>query len=69
MTGDVVNLRRVRKAKARRLAEAEAADNRSRFGREKSARALEAANKALVDRHFEAHRRETPGGVDDADGR
>ena len=64
MTGEVVNLRRARKAKARHLAEAEAANNRSRFGAAKSARALEAAKKALADRQFEAHRRETQGGLD-----
>ncbi len=64
MTGEVVNLRRARKAKARHLAEAEAANNRSRFGTAASARALEAAKKALADRHFEAHRREAPGGLD-----
>ncbi|MGP0060762.1 MAG: DUF4169 family protein [Beijerinckiaceae bacterium] len=65
MTGEVVNLRRARKAKSRNLAETEAANNRCRFGRAKSALALEAAKKALVDRHFEAHRRETPGSLDD----
>jgi hypothetical protein len=60
VTGDVINLRRVRKAKARSQAAAEAADNRSRFGREKSVRTREAAEKALADRRFEAHRREIP---------
>ena len=58
MTGDVVNLRRARKAKARSLVEATAAENRSRFGKTKSLRVFEAATKALDERRFEAHRRE-----------
>jgi hypothetical protein len=60
VTGDVINLRRVRKAKARSQAAGEAAGNRSRFGRGKSVRVLEAAEQALADRRFEAHRRESP---------
>jgi hypothetical protein len=58
VTGDVVNLRRARKAKARSLAEATAAENRSRFGKTKSLRVFEAATKSLDERRFEAHRRE-----------
>jgi Domain of unknown function (DUF4169) len=61
VTGDVVNLRRARKAKVRSLAEATAAENRSRFGKTKSTRTFEAATKVLDERRFEAHRREAVG--------
>lgn len=69
MTADLINLRRARKAKARSHAEAEAAENRIKFGRQKSQRHCEAATNALIERTFEAHRRETPEGDDDVDGR
>ena len=36
---DVINLRRVRKGLARKVAEAEAAQNRAKFGQTKAARA------------------------------
>jgi Domain of unknown function (DUF4169) len=61
MTGEVVNLRRVRKAKARSMAELDAAENRNRFGRSKSARTLEVASRELDERRLEAHRREARG--------
>jgi hypothetical protein len=69
MTGEVVNLRRVRKAKARSMAELEAAENRNRFGRSKSARALEIASRELDERRLEAHRREATGLSEKADDR
>jgi hypothetical protein len=73
MTADVVNLRRVRKAKVRNAAAATAAENRHRFGVAKPVREREAAEQALADRHFEAHRRDVAPNVaqrpDDVDGR
>jgi hypothetical protein len=77
MTADVVNLRRARKAKVRGEAAATAAENRHRFGAAKSVREREAAEQALADRRFEAHRRDAAPNVarnpvqgpDDVDGR
>jgi Domain of unknown function (DUF4169) len=69
VSAELINLRRVRKAKARSTAEKEAAENRRRFGLSKSDRALGAAEKALADRNFEAHRRERVQCPDDVDER
>lgn len=44
--GDVVNLRRARKAKARSDAQAQAAANRAAFGRTKAERQADAADVA-----------------------
>ncbi len=57
----LVNLRRARKAKARAAAEAQAAENRLRFGASKSARRHAAATEELERRRFEAQRRQTDG--------
>lgn len=46
MTGGIVNLRRVRKAKARQEAEREAARNRTLHGRSKAERARDAVERA-----------------------
>ncbi len=58
MTADIVNLRRARKAKARGDREAQAAENRARFGRTKEERRLETARGELERRRLEAARRE-----------
>ncbi len=53
---EIINLRQVRKAKARAAEEARAEDNRIAFGRPKKAKTLQQRRKALeVDRH-EGHR-------------
>ena len=58
--GDVVNLRRARKAKTR-SADAKAADaNRVQFGRSKAERQQTAAEQTLIERRIDAHKRETP---------
>jgi len=69
VTAELINLRRARKAKARSAAAVEAAENRRRFGLSKSARALDAAEKGLADRNFEAHRRDRDQCPDDVDER
>jgi hypothetical protein len=46
MTGEIVNLRRARKAKARKEAEDSAARNRTLHGRSKAERAHDAAERA-----------------------
>jgi hypothetical protein len=56
---EIVNLRRVRKAKAKQEAAAEAARNRTLHGRSKAARAedaAEAARRALAQRALERSR-------------
>lgn len=58
--GEVVNLRRARKDRARREKEAQAQDNRVAFGRSKAERELADAKKSLESRRMDAHKRETP---------
>jgi Domain of unknown function (DUF4169) len=56
--GDVVNLRGVRKAKARAGAQARAEENRAKFGRSKAEKVVDEKTKAQSERRLEAHRRE-----------
>ncbi len=53
---DVVNLRRVRKRKARELADSEAAALRAKFGTAPAARQAETARLDLAARKLDAHR-------------
>lgn len=65
--GDVVNLRRARKARDRASAEAQAEQNRIAFGRTKAERKLTEAEKALAERRLEGHRlSDDPDGKDEA---
>lgn len=55
---EIINLRQVRKAKARAAEESKAADNRIAFGQPKKVKTLQQRRKALeTDRH-EGHRLE-----------
>lgn len=59
MSGKIVNLRQVRKGKARAEAEEKAASNRAKFGRSKAEKAREAADAATRSQEaerLEAHR-------------
>lgn len=56
MTGEVINLRRVRKAKSRADAEAQAAANRIAYGFGKPEKRLKEARDALDRRRHEGHR-------------
>ncbi len=56
--GEIVNLNRVRKRKARSEAHERAAENRSRHGRTKAAKDFEAAEGLRVERAIEGHRLE-----------
>jgi len=58
---DIVNLRMARKARARKLKEAEAEANRARFGRPKAERLKMERGLERAARIHEGHRRETPG--------
>ena len=55
--GEIINLRRARKARARAQAQAEAAENRAKHGRSKSERAKAEGTKSLAQRRLDAHRR------------
>lgn len=55
---EVVNLRTARKRKARADKEAQAQQNRILFGRPKAEKLKQAAEKALADRHIDAHKRD-----------
>ena len=68
MTGEIVNLRRARKARERRKDEAQAQANRTHFGLSKAERQLADKTNALAERRFEGHRRDgaAPGESDDA---
>jgi hypothetical protein len=56
---EIINLRKARKAKARAENEAEAAENRAKFGRPKDERSQSEASKDLRDRKLDAHQRES----------
>ena len=58
---DIINLRRARKAKARAEKEAEASENRARFGRTRREQMSTDATRDLQDRKLDAHRRDGPG--------
>ncbi len=53
---EIVNLRQARKAKKRREAEVQAAENRVRFGRPGAERKRDAAEKELEARRLDGHR-------------
>jgi hypothetical protein len=60
MTGEIVNLNKVRKARAKAAREQQAVENRAKFGRTKQERADKKANEALVDRRVDGHRLKAP---------
>ena len=55
---DIINLRNIRKQKARADKEAQAQQNRVLFGRTKAERLKQAAEKAQADKHIEGHKRD-----------
>jgi hypothetical protein len=55
---DIINLRRVRKAKQRDERTASAQENRRRFGRTKAEKATEAAEREKAARALDDHRRD-----------
>lgn len=54
---DIVSLSRLRKARARADKEAQAAENRAKFGRTKAEKQREATERAHAARQTEAHKR------------
>lgn len=65
---EIVNLRQVRKRKARDGRERAAEENRARFGRSKADVMLERAQRALDEARHEAHSRDTHRRDEDDDG-
>lgn len=70
--GDIVNLRRARKAKARNEREAAAADNRIKFGTPSHLKSLHAASRSKADTALEGHKLDRdrtfqPGDTDQTD--
>ncbi len=57
--GEIVNLRRVRKSKARAAATNEAAANRSKFAQSHAERDAAQAARAVETRRLDGHRRES----------
>lgn len=60
MTGEVVNLRRARKARAKAAADQAAGANRVAFGRSRSDRTLLDAERRLAEARLSGHRRTEP---------
>jgi hypothetical protein len=56
MMAEIVNLRKMRKARAKAEAEKQAADNRSAFGRTKAEKTLTRAEKDRAAQRLDAHR-------------
>jgi hypothetical protein len=56
--GEIVNLRRAKKAKARAAKEKDAEANRAKFGTPKGLRDLEAARREKDRRDIDAHKRD-----------
>lgn len=66
MSADFINLRRARKTKQRQEAEAQAGENRAKFGQSKAARVAKDAAQELEARRLDALRRERgDGGADE----
>lgn len=61
MTCEIVNLRQVRKQKARAAKEAQAEANRLRFGQSKAQRETTASLRVLQEKRFDGNRRTDDG--------
>lgn len=62
---EIINLRAARKAKARADKEAQADENRARFGRPRQEQMSTEATREMQDRKLDAHRVEASGEDDD----
>lgn len=56
--GEIVNLNKARKARAKAEAEKKATDNRAKFGMTKAEKHTIADAKARLERHLEGHKRD-----------
>ncbi|WP_240229227.1 DUF4169 family protein [Devosia lacusdianchii] len=55
---EIINLRTVRKQKARAEKEAQASQNRVLFGRTKAEKLKQSSEKALADKHIDGHKKD-----------
>ena len=55
---EIINLRNVRKQKARATKEAQAAQNRVLFGQTKAEKLRQASEKAKADKHIDGHKKD-----------
>lgn len=55
---EIINLRNVRKQKARAEKETQASENRVLFGRTKAEKLKDAAEKAKAEKHIDGHKRD-----------
>lgn len=55
---EIINLRTVRKQKARAEKDVQAAQNRVLFGRTKSEKLKQSTEKALADKHIDGHKKD-----------
>jgi hypothetical protein len=62
---DIINLKDVRKARARALAEAKASENRARFGRTRDERTRQSIEESRARREHDGNRIERPSGDGD----
>lgn len=60
MPGEIVNLNRFRKQQARLVKEAEAEENRAKFGRTRAEKQRDAHLAQKAERHIDGHRLERP---------
>lgn len=57
---EIINLRNARKQKARADKEAQAQQNRARFGQTKAEKLRRASEKALADKRIDGHKKDAP---------
>jgi hypothetical protein len=57
---EIINLKNVRKQKARAAKEVQAAQNRVLFGQTKAEKLRQASEKALADKHIDGHKKDEP---------
>jgi hypothetical protein len=57
---EIINLKNVRKHKARAAKEVQAAQNRVLFGQTKAEKLRQASEKTLADKHIDGHKKDEP---------
>lgn len=67
MTGEIINFRKARKAKARADKEKRAEENRAKFGRTKAEKQKARAEGEIAVRRLDAHRRAEGGDEDEGE--
>ena len=63
--GEIINLRQARKAKARTAADANAANNRAKFGRSKSEKTITKSEQEAAARKLDGHKLDDDSNTDE----